>query len=156
MTFPRSEFDDVVGVMKRPGMAFDAAFNEVRARAHRSDEALEISVFGERAWAEITPMERALALPGLFRAYYWQVYNEETERQRKDDTAAGRTYLEPDDLVTLSESLFYQERDGETDTVTTIASSLSNVLAELALLQHQLAEARTELAALKVDPGTTS
>ncbi|KDN84407.1 hypothetical protein [Kitasatospora cheerisanensis] len=40
--------------------------------------------------------------------------------------------------------------------MTITASSLSNVLAELALLQHQVTEARTGLAALKGEPGATS
>ncbi|MFF2077097.1 hypothetical protein ACFVXG_20335 [Kitasatospora sp. NPDC058162] len=142
MTGPWETFDGIVPEIQHEGLAFHAAFNEARQAARRAGESVDVREYGRRAWQQLTPVQRAYALDGLFGAYFWRIHEEETELRHQADTEAGRTYLHPDDLVTLGESLLYQDGGGEEATVTTLASSLSNVLSELDLLRHQLRQAR--------------
>ncbi|MEV7600040.1 hypothetical protein AB0O91_21930 [Kitasatospora sp. NPDC089797] len=141
MTGPWETFDGIVPEIQHEGLAFHAAFNEARQAARHVGESTDVREYGRWAWQQLTPVQRAYALDSLFSAYFRRIHEEETQLRHRADTEAGRTYLHPDDLVTLSESLLYQDGDGEGATVTTLASSLSNVLAELELLRYQLCQA---------------
>ncbi|MEU1421502.1 hypothetical protein [Kitasatospora sp. NPDC005751] len=142
MTSPWETFDSIVPGIQHEGLAFYAAFNQARQAAHRKGDSVDICEYGRQAWQQLTPVQRAYALDGLFIAYFWRIYEEEIELRHQADTEAGKSYLDPDDLTTLHESLQYQDGEGEGATVTTLASSVSNLLQELNLLRHQLRNAR--------------
>ncbi|MGW2539454.1 hypothetical protein ACWC5I_00900 [Kitasatospora sp. NPDC001574] len=144
-------FDGIVPEIKHDGLAFHAAFNEARQVAHHSGASTDVREYGRRAWQQLTPVQRAYALDGLFIAYFWRIHEEEIELRHQADTDAGKSYLHPDDLTTLHESLQYQDGEGEGAAVTTLASSVSNLLQELALVKHQLLNARAEIAAAAED-----
>ena len=146
MTNHWETFAGIVPEIQYEGLAFHAAFNEVRQASLRTEASVDVREYGRRAWQQLTPVQRAYALDSLFSAYFWRINEEETELRHQADTKAGKSYLHPDDLLTLNESLLYQDGDGEGATVTTIASSVSNVLQELALVKHQLLNARAEIA----------
>ncbi|MFJ2580000.1 hypothetical protein [Kitasatospora aureofaciens] len=142
MSKPWETFDSIVSEVRHEGHAFHAAFNEVRQASLRTEASVDICEYGRRAWQQLTPVQRAYALDGLFAAYFWRIHEEENELRHQADTEAGTSYLDEGDLLTLHESLLYQDGEGEEATVTTLASSLSNVLQELDLLRHQLRNAR--------------
>lgn len=137
-----SDFDDIVTEIKYND-DFYAAFMEQRQALRRSNpEGYDITAPGCYAWQQLPPEERATALYRLFRAYFWQIHEEE-QRASLDQAAAdpAKTYLGPDDESLLYESLSYAERDsqGPDKVATVLADSLANVLAEVELLRHRVA-----------------
>ncbi|OKI14169.1 hypothetical protein [Streptomyces sp. CB03911] len=124
--------------------AFLGAFNEARQTLLRAGESVDVCEFGRRAWQQITPLQRAYALDGLFHAYWRAVHDEEEHDRRETKAASATSYLEPGDEDELIEGLLHQTDQEEGATVTILAASVANVLAELDLLRHRLEMARAE------------
>jgi hypothetical protein len=124
--------------------AFLGAFNQNRQTSLHAGESVDVCEFGRRAWAQITPVQRAYALDGLFYAYWRVVYDEERQLQLTEKAASATSYLEAGDEEDLIQGLLHQDGTGEDATVTVTAVSVANVLNELDLLRHRLAMARAE------------
>ena len=140
--------DDFEGIVS--GLAdspFYGAVQEAQAKLHRENPGswIDVKTIGHAAWRELTPIQRAQALDGLFSAYVRRV-NDERRAARLDQAAAEvKTYLEADDEHLLHDALSSVRPIGEETEVNGVcASALANVLDELDLLRHRLAMARRD------------
>lgn len=137
-------FDDIVSELSHTSSLYGAV-QEARAKLHREHPGgVDVARIGHEAWRQLTPMQQAQSLDGMFVAYIVRLHDE--ERAQQLDTAAAdktKTYLEPDDEHILADSLAGADSlgpDAQVDGV--CASALSNVLSELDLLRHRLAMAK--------------
>jgi hypothetical protein len=103
---------------------------------------------GMHAWSKLTTEQRIHALPGLLGCYTGVVLTE--ERARQIDTEARKndqSYLGDFDTAVLTDALFsvteFLGKGIDVD-VEVNDEALSNVLAELELLQHRVAMLRNE------------
>ncbi|MBC3988027.1 hypothetical protein H8N00_03750 [Streptomyces sp. AC563] len=127
------------------GIAHDspwyAAVQEARAAAHRANpQGVDTVEIGHAAWRQLTPVQQAKALDGLFAAYIRQLYDEE-HAAHLDAVAADetRSYLQPDDEYLLQVAVAGIESTDEETTVDGVnVEALRNVLAELDLLRWRL------------------
>lgn len=136
------DFNEIAADLANHGDDFYAQYQESRAILQRQNPGgVDVTKIGQHAWQQITPVQRAHALDGLFQAYFMKIYDE--ERAARLDTAAAdetKTYLETDDVYLLHDALSGSHPIGEDTEVNRVcASALCNVLAELELLQHRLA-----------------
>lgn len=136
-----TDFDEIASAFTS-STDFYAAVQETRARLHREHPGgIDVTRIGHEAWRQLTPVQQARALDGLFVAYIVRLYDE--ERTQQLDTAAAdetKTYLEPDDEHLLADSLAGAEAIGPDAQVDGVcASALANVLSELDLLRHRVA-----------------
>jgi hypothetical protein len=113
------DFEDIV-TSAADSTGFYAAVQEASAELLREHPGgVDVVQIGHRAWKQLTPVQQAHALDGLFRAYVVQVGEEERAAQLDQAAADVKTYLEADDEYLLS-----------------------NVWDALALLRHRLAMAK--------------
>jgi hypothetical protein len=122
------------------GAGWYAQFQEsVAEMRRRHPEGYEITKPGEHAWQQLTPVQRALALPQLWHAYHSQLNEEERAQQLDQAAAEVKTYLQADDEYLLHVALNTVRPIGDDTKVNGVyASCLSNVLDELALIRHRL------------------
>lgn len=139
------EFDDIVSGIATSSALYGAV-QEARAKLHREHPGgIDVARIGHEAWRQLTPVQQAQSLDGLFTAYIVRLHDEERARQlgaaAADET---KTYLEPDDEHILADSLAGAESLGpDTQVDGVCASALSNVLSELDLLRHRLAMSKS-------------
>lgn len=117
-----------------------AAVQEARSRLHRERPGgVDVALIGHMAWRELTPLQQARALDGLFVAYIVRLHDEERAAKLDAAAAEAKTYLEGDDEHLLHDALGSVRPIGEDTEVTVCASALANVLDELDLIRHRLA-----------------
>lgn len=123
-----------------------AAVQEARAKLHREHPGgIDVALIGHEAWRQLTPVQQAHALDGLFVAYIVRLHDEERFARLDAAAATAKTYLEGDDEYVLQDALGTVTRPiAEDAQVTVCASALANVLDELDLIRHRLAMATQE------------
>ncbi|MCX4578147.1 hypothetical protein OHB41_34155 [Streptomyces sp. NBC_01571] len=122
-----------------------AAVQEARAKLHREHpHGVDVAKIGYEAWRQLTPVQQAQSLDGLFVAYIVRLHDEERAARLDAAAAEVKTYLEGDDEHLLHDALSGIRRpiDEEAE-INVYASALSNVLDELDLLRHRLAMRNT-------------
>lgn len=134
-----SEFDEVASAITNNADWY-AAIQQSRTILHRENPGgVDCSTIGHHAWRQLTPVQQAQALPGLFTAYIVQLHEEE-RAAKLQAMASVKTYLEGDDEYILHGALEAVRPIGEDTEVDGVcASALANVLDELDLLRHRLA-----------------
>lgn len=141
-----SEAFDEIASSLADSSSFYGAVQEARTKLHREHPGgIDVVLIGHEAWRQLTPVQQAQALDGLFVAYIVRLHDE--ERAARLDTAAAevKTYLQGDDEHILRDALFGIQPLGEDATVDGVcASALANVLDELDLLRHRLAMAKRD------------
>lgn len=137
MTLPWDTFEYITKGIDNDRHAWDGAFNEARQEL-KDERSVDIAEFGRRAWQRLTPVQRAYALDGLFAAYYRVITDEEAYDRLTEAAQTTDTVLHPDDLTSLTESLLHPQGEDELATVTNLASSVANVVDEVALLRRKL------------------
>jgi hypothetical protein len=106
---------------------------------------IDVKDIGHAAWRELTPIQQAKSLDGLFVAYVLRINDEQRAARLNQAAAEVKTYLEPDDEHLLYDALSAVRPIGEDTAVDGVcASALANVLNELDLLRHRLAMARQD------------
>lgn len=134
-----SDFDEIASAFTS-NTDWHAAVQEARARLHREHpDGIDVAKIGHEAWKQLTPIQQAHALDGLFVAYICRLHDE--ERGTAFDTAAAevKSYLDGDDEYVLQVALNKARPIGKGTVVDGIdAAALSNVLDELDLLRHRL------------------
>jgi hypothetical protein len=138
-----NDFDGITAEMTSSDDWY-AAVQEARARLDRERPGgAHTSDIGHEAWRQLTPVQQALALDGLFHAYIMRLHEEERAAQRdREMSDEPTTYLEPFDETLLTDAVVSVEPLGPETQVTVYASALQNVLLEVDLLRHRLAMAR--------------
>lgn len=140
MTSSWETFEDIVPEIDDDRMAWTAAYNEVRQASLHAEECVDVREYGRRAWQQLTPIQRALALDSLFSAYFHVIFEEEQADRVAAAVAAGAHCLTADDWDDLARCLLYPEGAGEDAVVVVLASSVANMLAEVQLLRQRLEE----------------
>lgn len=122
------------------------AIQEARSKLHREHPSgVDVALIGHEAWRQLTPIQQAKALDGLFVAYIVRLHDEERASRLDAAAATVKTYLEGDDEHILYDALGTVGRPiAEDAEVAVCASALANVLDELDLVRHRLAMARRE------------
>ncbi|WP_269858760.1 hypothetical protein [Streptomyces sp. RPT161] len=140
----QKKFDLAVRELASSSGNWYAQFQESRAEMQRQHpEGFDVVRVGEHAWQQLTPIQRARALPELFIAFYMRVYEQERLEQLNAAADEGKTYLEADDEHWLQEALIgINVTDPDAVANGVLASCLQNVLNELDLLRHRLAMAK--------------
>lgn len=141
-----SDFDEIASAFTS-STDWYAAVQETRARLHREHPGgIDVAKIGHEAWKQLTPIQQARALDGLFVAYICRLHDEERHQQLNaaaDDET--KTYLEADDEHILADSLAGAAPIGpDTQIDGVCGSALANMLSELDLLRHRLAMAKTD------------
>ncbi|MFJ9376838.1 hypothetical protein [Streptomyces sp. NPDC101455] len=134
-----TEFDDIASALTNSSVWY-AAVQEARAKLHREHpHGVDVALIGHEAWRQLTPIQQAQALDGLFVAYVVRLHDEERAARLDQAAAEVKTYLEGDDEHILHDALGAVRPIGEDTEVGVCASALANVLDELDLLRHRLA-----------------
>ncbi|MFF2511667.1 hypothetical protein [Streptomyces sp. NPDC058086] len=138
-------FDEIAASLADTS-AFYGAVQEARAKLHREHPGgVDVTLIGHEAWRQLTPVQQAQALDGLFVAYIVRLHDEERAAKLNAAAAEVKTYLEGDDEHMLHDALGAVRPIGEDTEVNGIcASALANVLDELDLLRHRLAMAKRD------------
>ncbi|WP_405585350.1 hypothetical protein [Streptomyces sp. NBC_01092] len=141
----REAFDEIASSID-DSSAFYGAIQEARAKLHREHPGgVDVTLIGHEAWRQLTPVQQAQALDGLFVAYIVRLHDEERAAKLNDAAAEVKTYLEGDDEHVLHDALSAVRPIGENTEVNGVcASALANVLDELDLLRHRLAMSKSE------------
>lgn len=138
------DFDDIVAMAADP-TGLDAAIREATAELLRETPGGATTVaIGHRAWRQLTPVQQAHALDGLFHAYVLRLNEEDRYDQIAQAAAAVKTYLSGDEEIEMHRALGEVRPISDDTTVTVSAVDLSNVLDELVLVRHRLAMATAE------------
>jgi hypothetical protein len=139
------KFDDIASAITNSS-AWHGAVQQARTEVHRQNPGgVDLARIGHAAWAKLTPIQQARALPDLFTAYIVRLYEEEREQQLAKAVREQRSYLEPDDEHLLADSLSAVDFTDEAAQVDGVcASALSNLLSEVDLLRHRLNMAQTD------------
>ncbi|MGW2226827.1 hypothetical protein [Streptomyces formicae] len=135
-----NDFNEIVSEMVS-GSDLYAAVQEARTKLHREHPgSIDVTLIGHEAWRQLTPVQQAHALDGLFVAYIVRLHDEERAAKLDAAAAEAKTYLEGDDEYLLHDALGAVRPIGEDTEVNGVcASALANVLDELDLLRHRLA-----------------
>ncbi|RLL68163.1 hypothetical protein [Streptomyces sp. Z26] len=135
------QFEDITANLSTTSTLY-GAMQEARATMHRAHPGgIDVTLIGHEAWRQLTPVQRAQALDELFTAYLVRLSEEERYAQLDTQAATVGTYLQLDDEHVLQDALEPARpirEDTEVDGV--CASALANVLDELDLLRHRLAQ----------------
>ncbi|MFJ7242359.1 hypothetical protein ACIQWB_35270 [Streptomyces olivaceus] len=124
---------------------FHGAIQAARTKLHNQQPGgVDVALIGHEAWRQLTPIQQAHALDGLFVAYILRLHDEERSRRLDQAAAEIKTYLEGDDEHLLQDALGTVRPIGEDTEVTVCASALANVLDELDILRHRLAMAKRD------------
>ncbi|MER5470843.1 hypothetical protein [Streptomyces sp. NPDC002685] len=138
----REPFDEIAADLA-DSSPFYGAVQEARTKLHREHPSgVDVTLIGHEAWRQLTPIQQAQALDGLFVAYIVRLHDEERSARLTAAAAEVKTYLEGDDEHILHDALSAVRPIGEETAVDGVcASALANVLDELDLLRHRLAMA---------------
>lgn len=137
-------FEDIIAMATDP-TGFDAAVREATAELLReTPSGVDTVTIGHRAWKQLTPVQQAHALDGLFHAYVMRLGDEDRYDQIAQAAAAVKTYLNGEEEIELHRALGEARPIGDDTTVIVSAVDLSNVLDELVLLRHRLHMATTQ------------
>jgi hypothetical protein len=108
-----------------------------------------VNLIGQRAWAQLTEEQQRHQWPHVLGAYVRVVMDEENDRlAERNARDLTKNYADSDDVTSLSDSLFAVEKllgHGIELTVEVDAQALSNVVAEVELLQHRVAMLRQQV-----------
>ncbi|MEU0786998.1 hypothetical protein ABZ341_36230 [Streptomyces sp. NPDC006173] len=127
------------------GSAYYGAVQEARAKLHREQAgSIDVARIGHEAWRQLTPVQQAQSLDGLFVAYIVRLHDEERFARLSAAAAEVKTYLAPDDEHILQDALGTVRPIGDATEVSVCASALANVLDEIDLLRHRLAMAKPD------------
>lgn len=121
-----------------------AAVQEASARMHREQPGgVDVAAIGHEAWRQLTPLQQAQALDGLFVAYIVRLHDEERAALLDQAAAEAKTYLQDDDEYLLHDALnAVRPITADTKVNGVCATALASVLDELDLLRHRLAMAK--------------
>ncbi|MEV4043143.1 hypothetical protein [Streptomyces sp. NPDC049744] len=121
---------------------FHGAIQAARTKLHNQQPGgVDVALIGHEAWRQLTPIQQAHALDGLFVAYILRLHDEERTTRLDQAAAEVKTYLEGDDEHLLQDALAAARPINEDTEVSVCAAALANVLDELDLIRHRLAMA---------------